>query len=69
MHANFISHLLIKDPFLFDGTIADNIRYGKSDASDEEVMDAARAAHVTNFTDELPHGLLTQVGRRGTQLR
>jgi ABC-type multidrug transport system fused ATPase/permease subunit len=58
-----------QDPFLFDGTIADNIRYGKADATDEEVLEAARAAHVTNFTDELPFGLDTPVGNRGTQLR
>jgi ATP-binding cassette subfamily B protein len=58
-----------QEPLLFDGTIADNIRYGRSSASDEDVEEAARAAHVTHFTDELPYGLATQVGYRGTQLR
>jgi len=58
-----------QESFLFDGTIFDNIRYGRSNASDEEVIEAARAAHVTHFTDDLPHGLFTQVGPRGTQLR
>jgi ATP-binding cassette subfamily B protein len=58
-----------QDPFLFDGSIADNIRYGKANATDEEVLEAARVAHVTNFADELPLGLDTPVGSRGTQLR
>ncbi|KAL3784448.1 hypothetical protein HJC23_002492 [Cyclotella cryptica] len=58
-----------QEPLLFDGTIADNIRYGRSSASDEDVKEAARAAHVTHFTDHLPHGLATQVGQRGAQLR
>jgi ATP-binding cassette subfamily B protein len=58
-----------QEPLLFDGTIADNIRYGRSSASDEDVKEAARAAHVTHFTDDLPHGLATQVGHRGAQLR
>jgi ABC-type multidrug transport system fused ATPase/permease subunit len=57
-----------QEPLLFDGTIADNIRYGRSNASDEDVIEAARAAHVTQFSDELG-GLSTQVGPRGTQLR
>lgn len=58
-----------KDPFLFDGTIADNIRYGRSDASTEEILEVAKAAHVTNFSDDLPNGLDTLVGRMGNQLR
>ncbi len=58
-----------QEPLLFDGTIADNIRYGRSNASDEDVIEAAARAHVTSFSDELPNGLSTQVGPRGTQLR
>ncbi|KAL3810192.1 hypothetical protein ACHAXA_001613 [Cyclostephanos tholiformis] len=58
-----------QEPLLFSGTIKDNIRYGRPDASDDEIWEAARAAHVTHFTDALPHGLETQVGSRGTQLR
>ena len=58
-----------QEPLLFAGSIADNIRYGRPDASDEEVLEAAKAAHVTHFSDSLPHGLETQVGSRGTQLR
>lgn len=57
-----------QEPLLFAGTIADNIRYGRIDASDEEVKAAAGAAYVLNFTDNLPLGLDTQVGRHGTQL-
>jgi len=60
--------IVSQESFLFDGTIADNIRYGRSNASDEEVLEAARVAHVTHFTDDLPQGLDTQVGPRGTQL-
>lgn len=61
--------IVSQESVLFDGTIADNIRYGRGSASDEEVLEAARVAHVTHFTDDLPHGLDTQVGPRGTQLR
>ncbi len=61
--------IVSQESVLFDGTIADNIRYGRSSASDEEVLEAARVAHVTYFTDDLPHGLDTQVGPRGAQLR
>ena len=61
--------IVSQESFLFDGTIADNIRYGRPSANDDEVIEAARAAHVTQFTDVLPHGLATQVGARGTQLR
>jgi len=57
-----------QEPLLFYGSITDNIRYGRPDATDEEVEDAARKAHVTQFSDTLPKGLATQVGSRGTQL-
>lgn len=57
-----------QEPQLFRGTIADNIRYGRFDASDEEVFEAAKLAHVLNFTDNLPHGLYTEVGDRGRLL-
>ncbi|KAL7529729.1 hypothetical protein ACHAWF_003094, partial [Thalassiosira exigua] len=58
-----------QEPLLFDCTIAENIRYGRPDANDEDILEAARAAHVTHFTAGLPLGLETQVGPRGTQLR
>ena len=50
---------------LFEGTVADNIRYGRPDATDEEVLEAARVASVTAFIDELPDGFETEVGDSG----
>ncbi len=55
-------------PFLFDGTVAENIRYGKSDASDEEVLHAAQAVGHGDWIASLPNGLNTQVGERGSSL-
>jgi ABC-type multidrug transport system fused ATPase/permease subunit len=60
--------VVTQDPFLFDGSIADNIRYGRSDAGEDEVMAAARAAHVDEFVDGLPEGYETQVGAGGALL-
>jgi ABC-type multidrug transport system fused ATPase/permease subunit len=57
-----------QEPFLFDGTIRENIRYGRLDASDEEVLAAARAAHVDEFAGSLPDGYDTEVGAAGTRL-
>mmetsp|Transcript_4747 Transcript_4747/g.9311 ORF Transcript_4747/g.9311 Transcript_4747/m.9311 type:complete len:693 (+) Transcript_4747:206-2284(+) len=57
-----------QEPLLFSGSISDNIKFGRPDASDDEIREAARAAHVTHFTDDLPLGLETEVGPRGTQL-
>jgi len=53
---------------LFAGTIAENIRYGRQDATEKEVIEAAEAAHVMHFADTLPKGLDTQVGDRGGHL-
>jgi len=50
---------------LFHGSIADNIRLGRRDASDAEVLEAARLACVTDFAERLPEGLNTQIGTRG----
>jgi len=60
--------LVGQEPVLFVGTIADNIRYGKPDASMEEVEAAARMANAHNFIMEFPDKYLTQVGERGTQM-
>ena len=57
-----------QEPLLFSGSIADNIRYGRQDASDDDIVEAAKAAHVMHFADALPNGLNTQVGDRGSQL-
>lgn len=54
--------------YLFDGTIADNIRYGKWDATEEEVMAAVEKANLQDLITSLPDGLQTQVGEKGTRL-
>lgn len=48
--------MVLQDTWLFNGTIRDNIRYGRLDATDDEVIDAARAAYVDHFIHTLPHG-------------
>jgi subfamily B ATP-binding cassette protein MsbA len=60
--------IVTQEPFLFDATIRDNIRYGRPDASDEDVQAAARAAHVDEFVDLLPLGDRTPVGEFGVRL-
>jgi ATP-binding cassette, subfamily B, bacterial MsbA len=55
-------------PSLFSGSVADNIRIGRLDASDERIVDAARRAHADEFIRGLPEGYQTQVGERGDQL-
>lgn len=57
-----------QDVYLFDGTIADNIRYGKWDATEEEVMAAVEKANLQDLIASLPDGLQTQVGEKGTRL-
>jgi subfamily B ATP-binding cassette protein MsbA len=54
-----------QETLLFMGTIKDNIRYGRLDATDEEIYAAAKAARVEEFVDRLPQGYDTQVGERG----
>lgn len=53
--------MVLQDTWLFDGTIAENIAYGKPDATREEIEAAARAAHVDFFVRTLPHGYDTQL--------
>jgi len=48
--------VVLQDTWLYNGSIMDNIRYGKLDATDEEVIEAAKAAHVDSFVHTLPHG-------------
>src|SRR5688572_24807024 len=57
-----------QDTVLFNDTILYNIRYGRPDASDEEIFDAARAAHIHEFILSLPKGYDTAVGERGLKL-
>lgn len=60
--------LVLQEPFLFFGTIAENIAYGKPDASREEIVAAARAAHAHEFILRLPQGYDSMVGERGQGL-
>ena len=57
--------ILHQEAVLFAGTIRENIRFGRFDATDEEIEQAARAAHAHNFIMELPDGYDTVVGERG----
>ncbi len=55
-------------PFLFSGTVADNIRYGRPDITDEAIMDIARQIGGGEWVETLPEGLQTDVGERGARL-
>jgi ATP-binding cassette subfamily B protein len=57
-----------QDPVIFSANALENIRYGRATASDEEVLQAARAALVDEFIDRLPDGYQTFLGERGTRL-
>ena len=57
-----------QDVFLFGGTIKDNILYGRPNATDEEVLEAARKANILDFINTLPKGFDTEVGERGVRL-
>jgi ATP-binding cassette subfamily B protein len=68
--AEFRQHigLVLQEPFLFFGTIAENIAYGKPKATRQEIIAAARAAHAHEFILRLPHGYDSLVGERGQGL-
>jgi ATP-binding cassette subfamily C protein CydD len=57
-----------QDTFLFHGTIEDNLRIAKPDASPEEIESAVKAAHIDQFIKSLPKGYATEIGERGAQL-
>ena len=57
-----------QDVYLFNGTIRENIAYGKPDATDAEIYEAAKNADLLDFINGLPHGFDTEVGERGTRL-
>ncbi|MCR5734952.1 MAG: ABC transporter ATP-binding protein/permease [Lachnospiraceae bacterium] len=57
-----------QDVYLFDGTVKENIAYGKPDASDEDIIDAAKKANIHDFVMSLPDKYDTFVGERGTRL-
>lgn len=60
--------IMLQDSFIFSGTILDNIRYGRLDATDEEVVAAAKIVHAHDFISEFPDGYFTQVNERGSRL-
>ncbi|MEO7986235.1 MAG: ABC transporter ATP-binding protein [Gemmatimonadales bacterium] len=60
--------VVLQETFLFDGTIADNIRYGAPGATDTALHAAARLAHCEEFVRRLPDGYDTRIGERGVQL-
>jgi ATP-binding cassette subfamily B protein len=60
--------VVLQEPFMFSGTIAENISYGKPDATPEEIMRAAKAANAHDFIMKFPDGYDTQVGERGGRL-
>lgn len=57
-----------QDVFLFDGTVRENIAYGKLDATEEEIWQAARQAQMNTFIASMPEGLNTMIGERGVKL-
>ena len=60
--------VVLQDSFLFGDTVMENIRFGRPDATDEEVIEAARLAHADSFVERLPEGYQTELGERGTGL-
>jgi len=60
--------MVLQDTWLFDGTIAENIAYGRPDASAEEVVQAAKAAYVDRFVHALPAGYRTRVTGDGSNI-
>jgi ATP-binding cassette, subfamily B, bacterial len=57
-----------QDPIVFSGTVYDNIRYGRPDATFEQIQEAAEAAMVTEFMERLPKGFYTHIGKKGVSL-
>jgi ATP-binding cassette subfamily B protein/subfamily B ATP-binding cassette protein MsbA len=57
--------IVLQDPVLFAGTIADNLRYGRLDATPDQIADAARAAHAHEFISHLPKGYDTEIAQAG----
>ncbi len=59
---------VLQDPFLFNSTIMENIRYGRLNAHDEEVIEAAAAANALSFIERLPAGFKTMINEDGSRL-
>ncbi|MFA7233314.1 MAG: ABC transporter ATP-binding protein [Terrimicrobiaceae bacterium] len=60
--------IVLQENFLFSGTVEDNIRYGRPDAGDEDVLRAARLANALEFIEKMPEGFRSQVGQGGVTL-
>ena len=60
--------VVLQEPFLFHGSVAENIAYGRPDATREEIINAAKAANAHEFIVHLPEGYDTEVGERGARL-
>ena len=60
--------IMLQDSFIFSGTIMDNIRYGRLDATDEECIEAAKRVYADEFIRKLPNGYYTEVNERGDEL-
>jgi ATP-binding cassette subfamily B protein len=60
--------VVLQDSFLFGDSVMENIRFGRPEASDEQVLDAAKLAHADAFIERLPEGYQTVLGERGTGL-
>ncbi len=60
--------VVMQDSFVFTGSVRDNIAYGRVDASEQEIVEAAKAAHAHEFITALPRGYDTQLGERGVNL-
>jgi ATP-binding cassette subfamily B protein len=58
--------IVLQDPYLFSGTVMENIRYGRLDATDEEVLEAAKLANADQFISRLPQGYETEVSEQGS---
>lgn len=60
--------IMLQDSFIFSGTIEDNVRYGRLDATSEEIRAACRAVHADSFIETFPEGYQTQVSEGGGML-
>jgi len=60
--------LVLQETFLFNGTVQENLQFGRLEATDEEVIAAAQAANAHEFIERLPDGYATQIGERGIKL-
>ena len=60
--------VVLQDSFLFNNTVAENLHYGKPDATEDELIAAARAANAHDFIMQLPNGYDTEIGERGVRL-